>query len=53
MKHARSIREVFFPDLLANTMVLKKKNDKWRVCIDFTNLNRTCHKDLLLVPKID
>ena len=34
-------------------MVVKKKNGKWRVCVDFTNLNRVCPKDLFLMPKID
>ena len=47
------IREIFFPEWLANTVVVKKKNDKWRVCVDFTNLNRACPKDSFLMPKID
>ena len=34
-----AIKEVFFPEWLSNTMVVKKKNGKWRVCVDFTNLN--------------
>ena len=34
-------------------MVVKKKNGKWRVCVDFTNLNRVCPKDLFLMSKID
>ena len=34
-------------------MVVKKKNGKWRVCIDFTDLNRACSKDPFPVPKID
>lgn len=53
LKHAEAIREVFFLDWLANTMVVKKKNDKWKVCIYFTYLNRACPKDLFLVSKID
>ena len=39
LKEARAIREIFFPEWLANTVVVKKKNGKWRVCIDFTDLN--------------
>ena len=50
---AVAIREVFFLDWLANTMVVKKKNGKWRVCVDFTDLNRACSKDPFPMPKID
>jgi len=45
LKQARAIKEVYFPDWLANTVVVKKKNGKWRVCVDFTDLNRACPKD--------
>ena len=51
LKQARAIKEVFFLDLLANT-VLVKKNRKQRVCVDFTNLNRACPKDPFSVLKI-
>ena len=53
LKEARVIREVFFPKWLANTVVVKKKNGKLRVCVDFTNLNRACPKDPFPMPKID
>jgi len=39
LKESRAIREIFFPEWLANTMVVKKKNGKLRVCVDFTDLN--------------
>jgi len=39
LKEARAIIEVFFPAWLANTMVVKKKNGKWRVCAYFIDLN--------------
>ena len=34
-------------------MVVKKKNGKWRVCVDFIDLNRACPKDPFPIPKID
>ncbi|KAI3746327.1 hypothetical protein L6452_08755 [Arctium lappa] len=49
----RKIREVKYPDWLANVVVIQKKNDKWRVYIDFTDLNKACLKDLFPLPHID
>ena len=34
-------------------MVVKEKNGKWRVCIEFTNLNKACPKDSFPMPWID
>ena len=48
-----SIREVQYPEGLANVVVVRKKNGKWRVCIDFTDLNKACPKDSFLLPHID
>ncbi|KAL5840569.1 hypothetical protein ACOSQ4_013177 [Xanthoceras sorbifolium] len=48
-----SVREVNYPDWLANVVVVKKKNGKWRVCIDFTDLNKACPKDSFPLPHID
>ena len=39
LKEAGAIKEIFFPEWLVNTVVEKKKNGKWRVYVDFTNLN--------------
>ena len=39
--------------MLANTVVVKKKTRKWRVCVDFTDLNKVCPKDPFLMPQID
>ena len=40
LKHAGAIKEFFYPKWLAYTMMVKKKSGKWRVCIDFTDLNK-------------
>ena len=53
LREAGAIREAFFPKWQANTIVVKKKNGKWKVCVDFTDLNRACPKDLFPMPKID
>ena len=33
--------------------MVKKANGKWRICIDYTDLNRACPKDSFSLPKID
>ena len=53
LKEARVIKELFFPERLANTLVVKKKNGKWRVCVDFIDLNRARPKDPFPMLKID
>ena len=52
-KQAGAIKEVFYPKWLANTVVVKKKNGKWQVCVDFTDLNKACPKDPFPIPRID
>jgi hypothetical protein len=39
------IREVTYSEWLANTVMVKKANRKWRMRIDFTDLNKACPKD--------
>ena len=53
LREAGAIREAFFPEWMANTVVVKKKNGKWRVYVDFTDLNRACPKDPFLMLEID
>ena len=50
---ARAIREVDYPDWLANVVLVKKANGKWRLCIDFTDVNRACPKDIFPLPRMD
>ena len=47
------IREVYYPKWLANIVMVKKTNGKWRMCVDFTNLNKACLKDSYPLPRID
>ena len=50
---AKFIREVYYPNWLANVVMVKKANGKWRMCVDFTDLNRACPKDSYPLPRID
>ena len=53
LKQAGAIKEIFYPEWSANTVVVKKKSGKWLVCVYFTDLNKTCPKDPFSIPKID
>ena len=50
---AQFIREVYYPDWLANVVMVKKANGKWRMCVDFTDLNKACPNDSYPLPRID
>ena len=47
------IREVFHSDWLANPVLFRKNTGKWRICVDYTGLNRACPKDHFPLPRID
>jgi hypothetical protein len=48
------IREVFHPEWLANPVLVCKKNtNEWRMCVDYTDLNKHCPKDPFGLPRID
>ena len=50
---AGAIREVEYLEWLANVVLFKKANGKWRLCIYFTDFNRACPKDSFPLPRID
>lgn len=50
---AKFIREVNYPKWLANIMLVKKANEKWQMCVDFTDLNKACLKDSYPLLHID
>jgi hypothetical protein len=47
------IKEVFHPTWLANLVLVKKKNGKWRMCVDYTSLNKACPKVPFLLSRLD
>ena len=50
---AGAIREVEYLEWLANVVLVKKANGKWRLCIDFTDINKACLKDIFPFPRTD
>ncbi|RDY14738.1 hypothetical protein CR513_00140, partial [Mucuna pruriens] len=50
---ASFIREVQYPTWLANVVMVKKTNSKWRMCANYTDLNKACPKDPYPLPSID
>src|SRR3954470_4410720 len=53
LQAAGFIMEVFYPEWLANLVLVMKKNKTWRMCIDYTCLNKACPKDPIALPRID
>ena len=53
LKEASAITEDLYLSWLTNTVVVKKKTSKWRVCVDFISLNQACPKDCFPLPQID
>ncbi|RDX79754.1 hypothetical protein CR513_39796, partial [Mucuna pruriens] len=50
---ASFIREMQYPTWLANVVMVKKASGKWRMYIDYTDLNKACPKDPYPLPSID
>ena len=44
------IRKVYYPNWLANVVMVKKANRKWRMCVGFTDLNKAYPKDSYPLP---
>jgi hypothetical protein len=53
LQDAKVIIEVKYPVWLANTVPVKKENGKWRMCVDFTDLNKACKKDDFPLERVD
>ena len=47
------IQKLYYPDWLANVVMVKKANGKWQMCVDFMDLNKACPKDSYPLPRID
>ncbi|RDX69706.1 hypothetical protein CR513_51140, partial [Mucuna pruriens] len=53
LKEAELIKEVDYMTCLSNVVLVKNSNGKWKICVDYTNLNKTCAKDSYSLPSID
>ena len=53
LQEASFIREVYYPYWLANVVMVKKASGKWRMCMDFIDLNKACPKDSYPLPRVD
>ena len=51
--HNGFIKAVKYPEWMANVVVVPKKGNKWRVCVDYKDLNDACPKDSFSLPLID
>ena len=47
------IREVYYLDWLVNVVMVKKASRKWRMCVNFTNLNKACPKDSYPLSRVN
>lgn len=50
---AEEVDHLLYPEWLSNVVLVKKLSGKWRMCVDFTDLNKACLKDSFLLPHID
>lgn len=47
------MREAVFPTWIANRVMVKMHDGSWRMCIDYSNLNKACPKDCYSLPEFD
>ena len=50
---ARFIEEAHYTTWLSNVVLVKKSNGKWRMCVDYTDLNKACPRDTYPLPNIN
>nr|KAJ0209762.1 hypothetical protein LSAT_V11C400219330 [Lactuca sativa] len=53
LTEAGIVREAIFPTWIANPVMVRKQDGSWRMCIDFSDLNKACPKDFYPLPEID
>ena len=53
LQEASFIRKVYYPDWLVNVVMVEKASGKWKMCVDFNDLNKACPKDSYPLPRVD
>ncbi|XP_017420406.2 uncharacterized protein LOC108330432 [Vigna angularis] len=53
LRRAGFVRAVTYTTWLASVVMVKKASGKWRMCTDYTDLNKACPKDSHPLPSID
>lgn len=53
LRNVGFIKKVDYPSWLANVVMVRKPKRSWRMCMDYTNLNRACPKDSFPLLRID
>nr|GEX28297.1 hypothetical protein [Tanacetum cinerariifolium] len=50
---AGTMRELYYHDWLSNPVMVKKHDGSWRMCVEFTDLNKACLQDCYPLSGID
>ncbi|GJS35615.1 hypothetical protein Tco_0533997 [Tanacetum coccineum] len=45
LRKVKILHETRYQTWIANTVMVKKTDGSWRMCVDFTNINKACPKD--------
>ncbi|XP_050378487.1 uncharacterized protein LOC126795767 [Argentina anserina] len=53
LKSMKFVREVQYPEWISNCVMVRKANGKWRMCVDYKNVNKACPKDSFPLSRID
>ncbi|XP_050386257.1 uncharacterized protein LOC126802648 [Argentina anserina] len=53
LRGMKFVREVQYPEWISNCVMVRKANGKWRMCVDYKNVNKACPKDSFPLPRID
>lgn len=53
LPEAGFIKEFSYPEWMSNVVLVRKANEKWCMCMDFTDINKACPKNSFLLLRVD